>query len=420
MGVENALNLMSVVRGTINGRHIMLPNPWGLNDGFIARESEILKQRDRVERLDPCNKCQEKLADIKTLTDGLPHPFWYGIHPTIAKKLEKEADNPESEFWNKKMYPQVRPVRTKIIATERGMDEKAIEEQVNFINSYLPQGSLSIVFATKGRDSFWNNIPFSGCFADDPHQMSIPEAVGRRGGGFNMLLLTESTSRAVPIEWELNGSLMENMNLHQVGHAKIVPTCWEFIDRTYSLVTPNELLDLTLERNKNLLKWFAHYGFDINLDPATGYELPSSFEPDSTSYLYEVKVIQRAARVSNALSLGPEYRLPKNMYWFRGFHFFEAVRQLGYDWREIIGGISAMNEYWLDSYEGTSRFDPILNSAVHSTDIGTQPSEEVCVDIMAQHAAGKLHKRYSYWEGWAGKIDKLWKDWETTTKGSGD
>lgn len=393
---------------------------WGLIDGFFQRERVIngLKKNksDWDFKNDPDNSIKNQMLLNDAITQFNPNPFWMGIHPSVAIKMTNRADHPNDSYWDTRFGPAPGKATLKVIPTEPDIDSNDLLAQIKFIQNMLPEGSLSIVFTSKGKTSIWNHVPVAGSFADNPHQMSFPLSGSPIIDGFNMLLLTSSHSQTVPQQWKDNGmfeSLIQGMNVHQVGHCKIIPTCWEYIDRTYSLLTPRELLELTIARNSCLSVWFRHYGFDIEPNPDTYDGQYKPYIPDTASYLYEVKIIERAAMVSKLKKVSRTNELPPDIFWFRGFHLDEICNQLNLDREIIIGAINAMDAYWLEAYYSAPQ-DPVYNSAAFSTDIGTNPVEEICVDMLANASAGKLPEIHSYWQKWISLVDFYWNRWESS------
>lgn len=261
----------------------------------------------------------------------------------------------------------------------------------------------------------WRHIPGAGLFADNPHQMSLPAKAMRKMGGFNMLLLTDTESPTMPNEWRDHSqfSTLQMMNLHQVGHCLIVPTCWEYLDRTYSLLTPNELLSLTATRAKAVNQWFANYGLGIQINEALAPVGNFEYQPNSTSYLYEIKIIERALIFAAHRKTKPLTTLPDDLYWFKGLHLQQICQELSVSQEVIIGAISELNEIWLEQHSAKPS-DPLFNSVFQSTDVGTHPAEEICVDVLAQASIGELPPQLSYWQEWVNQIEAVWQRFDPT------
>ncbi len=415
MGInkERALGQLGPLRHLANRIPLLeyFPSIIGLGDGLLRRELIMAGlHHDEIDDL-PESTQKSQWEDILTLAKTLPQPFWIGLHPQIARQLRNNLAYPDDEYWQKPLRKT--PVafeQPAIVPTEPGINSDEAMNQVNFVNQHLPKNSIRAFFLSNGQNSVWRNIPGAGIFADNPHQMSLPARAMKKIGGFNMLLLTQSESPTMPQEWRNHPELttLQMMNLHQVGHCLIIPTCWEYLDRTYSLLTPSELLTLTASRSKASAQWFANYGLGIqitdNLDQTGNY----NYKPDSTSYLYEIKIVERALIFAAARKTPEILELHEELYWFRGLHLDQICQELGVKREKILGAIAALNELWL-THHASKPVDPLFNSVFQSTDIGTHPAEEICVDVLAQASVGPLPPQLSYWQTWVDQIEATWQ-----------
>ncbi len=424
------LNRNEIIGTTAEIRHRFrkkVPNspfdPAGLLSGLVYREQEYAQYLEKKDSL-PKNQVSEQWRRILTLSENLPMPFWNGIHPNIAKKIYQHLSSPDHAFWQTPLMDNVRPAKkTRVIKVEPGISDELLQPQLNFFEKYLPKGSLSYIFATRGNDTIWGKVPLANAFAENPHQMSLPPFAQRLVRGINTLLLTTTASTTVPKEWNMpfpaaganaQDKTMNWMNLHQVGHCMVIPTCWEYLDRNYALVTPLELLNLTELRLKALNEWFLrYYGEDATfLNSSTSERKP--LEPDTTTYLYEIKIIENALYVLDQVK-NPDTKPREKILWFKGFHVAEIAEQLNISEEKIWQGVWAMDAYLMEHHHSEPTH-PIYNSAIHSTDVGTHPIEEIVVDVIAQKRADINPKGYEYWDEYVKMVFDIWSRWEKQNK----
>lgn len=380
-------------------------NLFGLVQGLVGRERIQTHISDKAHV--PTEQGRA-LNEVLQLGSDLALSY-VGIHPSVLSLMSQMTDEPHDPFWEKPLFEIPKPSKLRVIKTELDIPAEDIDRQVGLITGLLPQGNLDTVFFSKGDKSIWRGIPIAREFSTNPHQMSVPANTNVLFNGFNLLLLTTQPSVTVPKEWSAEFPLktssknptLDWMNLHQVGHCLALPTCWEYVDRTMSLVTPNELLKLTSLRLTNLKRWFDDY-------------MDGNFVPDSTSYLYEVKIMQRALWVAKQMGLENKRWLPEELPWFRGLHFEEILSQMQTeDAGQAIAGLTLMDQY-LKQHRNSQPNDAILNSAVFSTDYGTHPIEEVVVDVLAKGTVGLLDadkgkNDYSYWIPYYKEVVTHWQ-----------
>jgi hypothetical protein len=362
------------------------------------------------------NEIQRQFEEFLEKSLCIPLPFWNGIHPTHVDEMKKHLKDNKDPYWDAPMAETVRPQNTtNILPTELELlfSTEKYQDQVDFVLSMLPKGIINTIVITKGQDSFWRNVPFANAFASDPHQMSIADR-WPLADGFSNLQLTTTESQTTPAEWQtpfpaIAGAPKNNtiawMNAHQIGHGLLIPPCWEYKDRTYSLVTPRECLDLAITRLDCLNEWFHQY---------SGLALKGDYEPDSTSYLYEIKIVQRALAIKKYKKLGSDEVLRDDLYWYRGLHLDEMAKQLQVHKRDIIAGIHAMEVYLQPAHHSKPK-DPVMNALIQATDFGTHANEEITVDLLAKNKLGILPERHKYWKTYTDKVDYYWKRWEDTT-----
>ncbi|MCB9813670.1 MAG: hypothetical protein H6772_04665 [Pseudomonadales bacterium] len=435
---ELSLDRNAIVAAASRARHFLRNNitntfdgPAGLVSGLVYREQEFANQMETKENI-PNNPLGETWKNILTLAENLPMPFWNGIHPKIARELMKHLNNQDDPFWNEPMMNNVVKTRkTRVVNMEPGINRDETQPQLDFLEKYLPKGSLSTIFITRGNQTVWGRVPLANAFAENPHQMSLPALATKIIKGINTLLLTSSESKTVPSEWKEPFPIESNhhapieakhksptmawMNLHQIGHCMVIPTCWEYLDRNYSLITPQELLQLTELRLKALNEWYLrYYGFN-------GRES----KPDTTTYLYEIKIVENALYALSQTDATTELDSNKKthlkedgtevkreeIFWFKGVRIKEIAAQLDVSEDQIWKGVMLMDKYLMDNHHSRPT-DAVYNSAVHSTDIGTHPTEEVIVDVIAQARLGILPKEYSYWNEYTQMVFDIWKKWE--------
>lgn len=410
---EQALGQLGPLRGLANRIPLLefFPSIIGLGDGLLRRELIMSGlHHDELDTLPP-SKQKSDWERILTVAKTLPQPFWIGMHPHIARQIRRQLQSPSDRYWETplKKMPKEFDGQT-VVFTEPDMDEVLTKQQIEFVNQRLPKHSVRAYFLTKGQNSIWRNIPGAGIFADNPHQMSLPARAMQKVGGYNFLLLTQTESVTMPNEWRQHQcySTLEMMNLHQVGHCLTLPTCWEYLDRTYSLLTPTELLNLTFERIQALAQWFANYGFGIKINELLDQVGTIDYQPNTTSYLYEIKIVERALIYASLRNTPFLSQLPPDLYWFRGLHLDQICHELGVTKEKVFGAIAIMNDYWIE-HQINGHADPLFNSVFQSTDIGTHPAEEICVDILSQSAMGNLPDQLSYWQNWVNLIEKAWQ-----------
>lgn len=420
---EQALGLLGPLRELANRIPYLehFPSIIGLGDGLLRRELIMAGLHHEETAKLPESDQKNEWEEILTVAKTLPQPFWLGLHPQIAQQLRNALQQPTSEYWSKPLAKSPKQFQKPVvIPTELGMSQHEAEKQVAFVNKRLPKNSVRAYFLTNGHNSFWKQIPGAGIFADNPHQMSLPARATQHFGGFNLLLLTQSESITMPNEWRSNAdySTLEMMNLHQVAHCLIIPTCWEYLDRTYSLLTPKELLHLTVIRAKAMAQWFANYGLGTviteDLLPLGNY----TYTPDTTSYLYEVKIVERALVYASARKTPEVSELPDELYWFRGLHLQQICDELNIKQNKVLGALVMLNEFWLEHHSNKPS-DPLFNSVFQSTDIGTHPAEEICVDVLSHASMGKLPQQLVYWQDWVNHINALWQRYDPEFKLAG-
>lgn len=425
MGInkERALGQLGPLRQLANSIPLLeyFPSIIGLGDGLLRRE--LIMAGLHHEEIDTVPDSQQKSQweDILTLAKTLPQPFWIGLHPQIARQLHKMLEQPEDPYWSSPLRKTPISFNSPaVIPTEPGIDMTESMQQVDFVNQHLPRNSIRTYFLSNGQNSIWKQVPGAGIFADNPHQMSLPARAMKRIGGFNFLLLTQSESLTMPDEWRTHPefSTLQMMNLHQVGHCLIVPTCWEYLDRTYSLLTPSELLTLTTTRAKASAQWFANYGLGVKITDTLDQTDAYTYTPDSTSYLYEIKIVERSLIFAAQRKTSDAYELPADLYWFRGLHLDQICAELGVKKEKILGAIAALNELWL-THHSSKPTDPLFNSVFQSTDIGTHPAEEICVDVLAQASIGALPPQLGYWQEWVDQIEAIWQRYDPEFKMKG-
>lgn len=413
MSGERIILTSAVIRSALRNKFpslAHLPDPFGAIAGTTFRENNLAEAYATSLKDDNTNQIEDDWNDILGLSLCLPMPFWNGIHPTILKQMSAALHESNNPFWDTRIGIKPSSVKsTLLVPTEPGIDAEVMNEQASFILKNLPKGSLSTIFFTNGKNTQWQGIPLASAFSEDPHQMSIPLLPTKFPPGFNTLLLTTTPSTTVPSEWKspFPGEKPENtpdvirwMNMHQIGHCLVAPTCWEYIDRSYSLFTPRELLTATKSRLECLNQWFTQY---YGLSPEGQYI------PDTTSYLYEIKIIQRA--IIAAKFNKHDYSISDEIFWYKGYHEQEIASQLNVDTTYIRRGIDIMDTY-LNNNHSSRPYDSALNSLMHSTDFGTHPIEEIIVDIIAQTRLGLLPQRYLYWNEYTSRIFKAWERWE--------
>lgn len=425
MGInkERALGQLGPLRQLANSIPLLehFPSIIGLGDGLLRRELIMAGLHHvEIEQI-PVSPQKSEWEDILTLAKTLPQPFWIGLHPQIAQQLHGMLHRPEDAYWQTPLRRT--PIRfdsPAVIPTEPGIDMTESMRQVDFVNQHLPKNSIRTYFLTNGQNSIWKHVPGAGIFADNPHQMSLPARAMKKVGGFNLLLLTQSESVTMPNEWRSHPELttLQMMNLHQVGHCLIIPTCWEYLDRTYSLLTPSELLTLTSTRAKASAQWFANYGLGVQITDTLDQTAEYTYSPDSTSYLYEIKIVERALIYAAQRQTTDVFELPNDLYWFQGLHLEQICAELGVKREKVLGAICALNELWL-THHSSKPTDPLFNSVFQSTDIGTHPAEEICVDVLAQAAIGKLPKQLEYWQSWVDQIEAIWQRFDPTFRMKG-
>lgn len=397
------------------------PGPSGILSGLLYRE---IAQHDLCKEDIPL----DSLRRAYKLQDNLPLPY-AGMHPHILYQLVKASPFPESEFWREKFSHPYLPAKTRYVSTESGIDNESIAAYREVFDTYLPSGSLTVAFATNGPASRYARLPMAKYFATASHQMSLPDRAvdwarhipsKAKGAidwdkGFNMMVLSTQPSPTTPKEWyqPFPGGKNEQQSalswgaMHQVAHMKVIPTCWEYVDRTYSLLTPTELVDLTVRRQHALNSWFARY-----------YSHQKSYIPDSTSYLYEIKIIQRAQWLERQIPLDsfPKTDPEEELFWFQGYHFDEICEQLQHSDRQkhdISRALRVMDAYLLQHHNGLPT-NPYLNSAVFSTDYGTHAVEEIVVDAYARFLTGTLSPEMKVsWSNYFETIESYWKRWES-------
>lgn len=410
MSVEAILFPLSQARQFVREKKpgLIAADPLGLLSGVVYREvvvAQMMADCQWPKERGEGSRWKEMLLNAQRL----PLPFWIGIHPKVAVEMCDHLDRDDEGYWDQRMGKEVRPVRSPRITAVEKVDMQIMKPQVERITAMLPEGSLNTIFITEGRKSIWNKVPVAGAFSGNPHQMSLPYNMALREKGFNMLLLTTTPSETTPAFWNtpFPGEKLSDtdnklawMNMHQVGHCLVVPTCWEYVDRTYSLMTPREMLTLADMRMKALNQWFLDY-YGLGRTP---------FVPDSTSYLYEVKIAERAAAVATHTHL-PEQELPADLLWFAGLHLEELSAQLKIKPGVIAAGVTAMDDYLMENHHNIPT-NPIFNSAVHSTDIGTHPVEEIVVDVLAMARLGKLPPHYDYWKPFVNEVFGMWRRWD--------
>ncbi|MBU0975042.1 hypothetical protein KKD03_05075 [Patescibacteria group bacterium] len=402
----------SRVRHVMRNKFSQTPyDPAGIISGLVYREqqyADYMKNKDDI----PKNGNGKIWENILTLSENLPMPFWNGIHPRISKNLVEHLDDPKNPFWDTPMMDNVvKTKKTRIISMEPKISKYKTQPQLDFFEKHLPKGSLSTIFITRGSETLWGRVPLANAFAKHPHQMSLPPFAKKLVKGINTLLLTTNESETVPSEWKRpfpvhtdhQSSTMAWMNLHQVGHCMVIPTCWEYIDRNYYLITPQELLRLTEMRLKALNEWFLrYYGFNR-----------AEVKPDSTTYLYEIKIIENALYVLNQANTkttntdGDKEKL----LWFRGLHIKEIAKQMNVSEEQIWKGVFAMDKYLIDNHHSKPT-EAVYNSAVQSTDVGTHPVEEIVVDVVAKARLDILPEEYGYWKEYTQMVFNIWKKWE--------
>ncbi len=408
MSREFFISALAGTRQRLDGpefRRLALKDQSGLLLGLFSRESTVL-----------AHLSGESLGSIAPLANSLPTPFWTGIHPLVEEKLWHES---ALSGGKERLGREVRrAVRTKIVEVEPGVDKNSMNAQVHLLEELLPSGSLWGVFFTKGTRSIWKSVPLVNAFCANAHQMSLPDIVGRNMGGFNMVLLTDNRSELYPEEWEkpflfnfkgCQGEVDPTnlwIVLHQVGHCLVLPTCWEYIDRTYSLISAEELVKLTEMRLRCLNMWLLDY-----------YQLNGrSYNPDSASFLYEVKVAERALMTAKHYRLDPLAPGDLNLdelYWFRGLHLERLSRMMGVEKGLLLAGVMKMDGYLVSNHT-TPPTDGWQNSVCFSTDIGTHPLEEVVVDMLMKRRCGVLPGRYQYWNEYLEMVLGFWKRWDST------
>lgn len=335
----------------------------------------------------------------------LPLPY-LGMHPEALRLLGNEPSD-RMLGTEPMLTPGFKAARTRVIKTEP-LNRKKIEGPLSILENLSPHGSINTIFLTNGNRTMWRNFPLASMFASDPHQMSIAASVPNSVPGLNMFLFTTEPSTTVPQQWKTEFPGLSSgdpeqhtlswMALHQVGHSMGTQS-WEYMDRSYALMTPQDLIDMTHIRMDCLQTWFGQYAEQYG----------DTIEPDSMSYLYEVKVIQRALWLANQFDMTelPPLSPPS---WFQGFHIQEVLGALGMEAREaeVLNATRFMDDYVSESL-GNGFFHPLINSATFGTDYGTHPLEEISVNALALDSIGELPLYLDYWKSHTRNVRGIWE-----------
>lgn len=330
------------------------------------------------------------------------NPWQYsGLHPIIHRHLAANQFQPHQRVLPQPPHPKSEPYT--IFTEPLKPPEKDIITVQQQLLRHFP-GIIHTLFVSRGYESFWRSWPLAKRFATDPHQMSIPYLSPQRGTSF--ILTTPSPSKVVPHEWlqqpfpttpDTNQTTSTTLFsfLHQICHALNLPPAWEYLDKTYSLLTWEELIHLTSLRYQALQEWYSQY--------ATGQL------NDTTVYLYELKLVQRALLI---LSQYPKLTHPQANSlpdYIQAIRFPEIFAQLQIQ--------SPQQEAVIHLLANTPSTPEELNShdpriVFFLTSYGTHQEEEIIVDTLHRYLLGEIPTRA--WKTYLDYLLSIWNRWLTS------